>query len=324
MSSGRIVMVEGRYGIEDFLKVRSSYWPRFSRDGKQLLFLSDESGVPQLAATPLEGGRPTPLTRHADKVAMVETSPVDGSLIYGMDTDGDERQQFYLMAGIGKEARALTANPKAIHAWGGWSPDGERIAYVSNARDPGHFDAYVMDLQNGAERLVFQAEGWWNVRAWWPDGTALVLEENRSSLDLGLHRLDLASCTLTPLAPYDGKALYGNLRWRKDGSGFYLTTDQGRDHVGAAFLDVKRGTLEWIDAPDWNIDILELSPDEKRLALVTNIDGFGELAIRDLASREVRSVTLPAPGVIQELKWSPDGGRIAFTLNGSTHNPDIH
>ncbi|MBI1775272.1 MAG: S9 family peptidase [Proteobacteria bacterium] len=317
-------MAERRYGIEDFLKVRSSIWPRFSRDGKRLFYLSDASGVPQLASVPLDGSEPTALTRHADKIAMVETSPVDGSLIYGMDTDGDERQQFYLIPEAGQNARALTSNPKAIHAWGGWSADGERIAYVSNARDAGHFDAYVMDLKSGTERRVFEAEGWWNVKAWWPDGRALVLEENRASLDLALHRLDIASGKRTPLTPYDGKAFYANLRWKKDGSGFYLTTDQGRDHVGAAFLDVGRGALDWIATPSWNIDILELSPDEKRLALVTNIDGFGDLTIRDIAGGGERTVKLPAPGVIQELKWSPDGGQIAFTLNGSTHNANIH
>src|SRR5438128_1771361 len=119
-------MAERRYGIEDFLKVRSSIWPRFSRDGSRILFLSDASGVPQLASVSAAGGAPKALTRHRDKIAMVEVSPTDGRLVYGMDTDGDERQQFYLLGDAGGEPKALTANPKAIHTFGGWSGDGKR------------------------------------------------------------------------------------------------------------------------------------------------------------------------------------------------------
>ena len=59
---------------------------------------------------------------------------------------GDERAQLYLMDPEGETLEALTANPKVIHRFGGFSRDGAWICYSSNQRTERLFDVYVMEL----------------------------------------------------------------------------------------------------------------------------------------------------------------------------------
>ncbi|QSG10253.1 Dipeptidyl aminopeptidase/acylaminoacyl-peptidase [Halapricum desulfuricans] len=57
---------------------------------------------------------------------------VDGTLAFLMDTTGTA--QLFRLAPDSGEVHAMTDIPEAKHRWGGWSHDGERIAFTSNRR----------------------------------------------------------------------------------------------------------------------------------------------------------------------------------------------
>ena len=110
-------------------------------------------------------------------------SPVDDQLIVGGDIGGNERTQLFLMSGDGTSLIPLTNQPEAIHVFGGWqedgaaaggwSPDGKRIVYASNARDPRYFDIYERSVEDLASppRLVFQSDGTNYPVRYSPDGS---------------------------------------------------------------------------------------------------------------------------------------------------------
>ncbi|MFN8536164.1 MAG: hypothetical protein U0232_01635 [Thermomicrobiales bacterium] len=60
------------------------------------------------------------------------------------------------------------------HELGGqpFSPDGKRIAYASNERNPADFDVFVRDLDQGEGRAIVTDGAYFNPINWSPDGRA--------------------------------------------------------------------------------------------------------------------------------------------------------
>ena len=310
--------------VEQFLNVRSATTPKFAPDGRTLAYLSNDSGVWQVWALDLSApdAAPRQLTFHDDAVSNIAYAPDRDDLIYVMDSGGDERHQFHLLSN-GAASTALTALPDVMHNWGGWSRDGTHIACTANRRDPALMDAFVMDVASGEATRVFDADGWYTIAAIAPDTARLLLLESTGSSDQELHMLTAKTGERQPFTRYADRCRYQCCRWRGDGAGIYALTNQGRDHLGIALFDAASGELVWLYTPDNDVEEIALSKDETRLASVTNVDGYARLAVHDLASGDkTEAPTLP-PGKITALDWSPDGRRLAFALNGSTHNADI-
>lgn len=310
--------------IATYLGVRSAVCPSIRSDGRRLAFVSDHTGFGQGWAMDLPSGTPVQITRHTDKVSFVDYAPVGDALIYGMDWGGDERIQFYLLANGSGAETALTRRPEVIHIWGGWSPDATRIAFGANIRNQAFFDVYVMDVATGKETRVFQGDGHFAPVAWSPDGRSLAVIEMRGMLDIDLHLLDIATGKIQKLLTPKTVSRHQSVRFSKDGASIYLATDCNRDFLGLARLDLASGSLDWLQAPDWDVEVVRPSRDNGRIAYVTNIEGYGNLAIRDLASGKDLKIELPGPGIVPEVTWMPDGSGIVFTLNGACRTPDLY
>ncbi|MBM3535279.1 MAG: S9 family peptidase [Alphaproteobacteria bacterium] len=310
--------------IATYLGVRSAIGPSVRADGRRLAFVSDHTGVGQVWAMDLPSSSPRQLTRHDDKVAFVDFAPVGESLVYGMDRGGDERIQLYLIEKDGKAAKPLTARPEVIHAWGGWSADGKRVAFAANLRNQAFFDVHVLDVAAGEERCVFHGDGHFAPVAWSPDGKHLAVIEMRGSLDIDLHLLEMATGRIERLLAPRGESRCQSIRFAKDGKSIFLSTDFDRDHLGMARLDLATCKLDWLEAPAWDVEVVRPSRDNARVAHVTNIEGYGNLAIRDLATGKDLKIELPGPGIVPEIVWIPDGSGVVFTLNGACRTPDLY
>ena len=310
--------------IATYLGVRSAICPSIRSDGRRLAFVSDHTGVGQAWAMDLPSGAPTQIARHEDKVSFVDHAPVGNALIYGMDSGGDERIQFYLLADGSGTARALTRRPSVIHIWGGWSPDAKRIAFAANIRNQAFFDVYVMDVGTGEETRVFQGDGHFAPVAWSPDGRQLAVIEMWGMLHIDLHLLDIATGKLEKLLSPKSESRHQSIRFAKDGASLLLATDCDRDFLGMARLDLKSLSLDWLHEPGWDVEVVRPSRDNTHIAHVTNIEGYGNLAIRDMASGTDLKIELPGPGIVPELTWMPDGSAVVFTLNGACRTPDLY
>lgn len=285
--------------------------PSFAADGR-LLFLNDAGGSAQVWELPAGGGPARPRTAHRDAVAFVAGSPVDGSAVFGRDQGGDERQQLYALPPDG-EARALTVDTAVIHGLGAISPNGSQIAHTGNARDPAHADAWITDLASGERRCVRKVEGPQELPCWHPASGAFVLATAPRSFEMDLVLVDAATGEATPLTPHDGDARHMNPRWRRDGAGFWLLTDRGRDHLAAAWM-TPGGTPRLLHAPLWDVEKLEVSPDQREIAVAVNEEGWSRLRLLDAETGAVRAVIGCPDGVVTKLSWRQDGGAIAFDL----------
>lgn len=310
--------------IATYLGVRSATCPSVRSDGKRLAFVSDQGGIGQAWMLDLPAGSPRQVTRHQDKVSFVDYAPVGDALIYGMDAGGDERIQFYLLPDGAGAAKPLTQRPKVIHIWGGWSPDAKRIAFGANIRDQAFFDVYVMDIATGEETRVLEGDGHFAPVAWSPDGKHLAVIEMRGSLDIDLHLLEIATGRIEKLLAPKGEGRHQSVRFARDGKSIFLSTDLDRDFLGLARLDLASREVAWLHAPDWDVEVVRPSRDNARIAHVTNIEGYGNLAIRDMATGKDLKIKLPGPGIVPEVAWTPDSTAIVFTLNGACRTPDLY
>ncbi len=316
-------MTSPRYTIEQYLKVQSATGPSFSPDGMKLSYLSDSTGVAEVWTLDIASGVTTQRTFHKDKVAFVRYTGRGDEILFGMDVGGDERQQFYLIDNDGRE-RPLTSDPSAIHAWGTLTPDGSKLVYSANPGDPANMHVHVLDVDSGDVRRLLEGPGWRDVHACSPDGARVVVQDCRDGgFDMQLQLLDLTSGAAEPRCPHEGKARYLHPQWAPDGEYLYLCTDQGREFLGVAALILSTDALEWLIAPDWDVEFISLSKDGSRLAYVTNEDGYARLRIRDLRTGEDRDAPSHAPGIVASVVWRPDGQALAFVVDGNCRNADV-
>ena len=337
-------MTEQSYEIERYLNVRSAGGAAFAPDGT-LAFLLDTTGTPQVWSLPEPGAWPEQHTFFEERVTFVDWSPERRELAFGMDEGGDERAQLYRLDPDTGVVTEWTAMPTAKHRWGGWSHDGERIAFASNRRDESAFDVYVQDrAATGADaELVFEGDGWLSVAGWSPDDTRLLVHEARGSFDHDLHVLDLDSGELTHVTPHTEDARFSGPEWGPDGDAVYVCTDHASDSLrlerialgeaaGAGGEESERaetlGDLTVVESGgEWNVDGVAVDEESRRVAYTRNVEGYTEVTVGELAGPDrVEPFAEPElPNCVAGgVSFGPDGDRLAVTVTGSTVNTNCY
>lgn len=317
------------YEFARYLKIRAAYGATWSPDGRRIAFLTDITGVPQAWEVPSEGsGWPEQLTFHDERVSGVHYSPKENRLLFSMDAGGNERSQLFLLEGLAGEERDLTRAPDAIHYFGGFSPDGGRIAYTATRRNGTDFDVFVQDLgdtDGGEPEMVWETSGYHTVAAWAPDGSFLLVSRHHSNLNNDLYRLDLANAgdEATLLTPHEGDARFLGARVTPDGRSAFLATDRDGDFVRLARLDLSTAEIEHLTPDDWDVEEIELSGDGRWLVAGRNVEGYSDLVLFNGKGRRVPGPQQMPRGILGGFEFSPDGDRLAFTLTGPNRNPDV-
>ena len=309
------------YDFARYLRIRGAYGASWSPDGRRISFLTDITGVPQVWEVPAEGGWPDQLTFHEERVMGARYSPADDALVFSMDVGGNERAQIFLLKSSAGEERDLTREPDAIHYFGGFSPDGGRIAYTATHRNGTDFDVYVQDL-DGEPEMVWEVSGYHGVADWGPDGSYLIVARYRSNLDNELYRLDLTTGEATLLTPHEDEALFSNVNVTPDGSGAYLATDRDGDFSRLAHLDFSTLDLRYLTPDDWDVESVELSGDGRYLLASRNVEGYSDFMLFNGSGRRMPDLELPG-GVLGDFEFSPDSGKLAYTMAGPDRNTDV-
>ena len=277
-----------RPDISRYLNVRTVSATTLSPDGARMSYLTGITGQPQLWASDTRTGRASQLTFLESSVTFQEWSPTGEWIAYGTDRGGNEREGFYLITPDGLRETELLPPSDAFRQWGGWSPNGRRVAFASTERNGEDFDIYVMDVASdgthGQPRRVLEGRGGLYVVSWRPDGGALVLSQARGEADNDVALLDIATGRLDTLFKPVDAASYNGFEWAPDGSGFYVATNQDRDLAGLAFRDARTRKLRWVDTATSEVEGVAISHDGRWLAWTRNENGYSSLHVRDLTT----------------------------------------
>jgi dipeptidyl aminopeptidase/acylaminoacyl peptidase len=310
------------YDFARYLKIRGAWGASWSPDGDRLAFLTEITGVPQVWEVSSEAHGPSwpeQLTFYEERVSSAEYSPIQNRLLFGMDSGGNERTQLFLLEG--GEVTDLTRAPDAIHYSGGFSPDGERVAYTATRRNGTDFDVFAQEL-DGEPETVWEVPGYHTVSDWAPDGSALIVSRHHSNLNNDLYRLNLVNGEATLLTPHEGDARFSGARVTPDGRSVYLATDRDGDFMRLARLDLSTLELTYLTPDDWDVEEVELSGGGRSLLASRNVEGYSNLVLFSGEGRRMPDVRVPE-GVVGGFEFDPASGRLAFTLVGPTRNADV-
>jgi dipeptidyl aminopeptidase/acylaminoacyl peptidase len=173
-----------------------------------------------------------------------------------------------------------------------WSPDGKRIAFLSDASKKGQMQLCVIDAAAGPSRQLTHLKGFLSSPGWSPDGKTIAM--------LFIENATRRSGPLVAETPDEGVVSEEFLEQR-------LT-----------LVNPANATVRQISPADTYIYEFDWSPNAKQLT-VTAAKGNGDdewyvagLFTVDAATGAMHDV-LPKPGIqIAAPRWSPDGSTIAF------------
>jgi dipeptidyl aminopeptidase/acylaminoacyl peptidase len=80
------------------------------------------------------------------------------------------------------ETRILTSGPNSDRL-PKFSPDGKRIAFLSDCRRAGDFQLYLLEVASGAAREIAPVDGWVEYLQWSPNGRSILLGVARHGAD---------------------------------------------------------------------------------------------------------------------------------------------
>ena len=224
-----------------------------------------------------------PLVVDAAPIRLAATpalSPDGGTLVFEWQSD------LWTVASTGDLARALTRHP-GIDRFPVFSPDGKRIAFMSNRDDT--YQTYVMALTGGAPvRVTHHSEGA-VPQDWHPDGHRLLVRGSRATSSFLPQRFLIvdADRRAAETLVFDDAADWG--RWSPDGASLIFMRD-GEDLYRRGYRGGKAATI-------WQYDVAH--------AAFTNL-------ARAADQSECRWPL-----------WRPDGRAFYFVREGANGCPNI-
>ena len=316
--------------LEKYLNIRSAYQPSFSFDGQRLAFLTNITGVPQVWAMETRGGWPDQLTFGRDRVTRVEFSPQQDRLIYARDVGGNENTQLFLLNGDGSSEQRLTHDDGAMHIFGGWSPNGQHIAFSANQRHRGRYDIFLMDVDANQTVMIWQNDmpGIVAPVSFSPEGERLLIFFLHGSMNQDLYEVSLADGSVRHLTPHSGEVRYSPPAYSADGQALYCLCDWEREFRGVIKLSLVDLSLLPVAQPEAEVDLLVVSPEGRYVAWATNIEGAHTLHCLSLGSGETRQLTSLPRGVISPLDFtapvfSPQSNQLAFSFSTARRTSDL-
>jgi dipeptidyl aminopeptidase/acylaminoacyl peptidase len=307
--------------IARFLNVRTALAPSLSPDGTRLAFLTGTTGTPQLWVVDSRAGWPDQLT-FGEPVTFHEWSPSGEWIVYGSDRGGNEREGYYVIAPDGSNERELLPPSEAFREFGGFTRDGQRIAYATTERNGEDFDIHLIDVAPGDDREIYRGRMGLYAVSWRPDAGAVILSEARGEDANDAYLLDVRGGQVADLFKPADASRYESFSWVPDGAGFYLVTNEGREFAALAYYDVATRRMRIVDEPEGEVEQVRVAPSGDLMAWVTSDGGYSQLRVRNRKTGSNLSVP-SLPRGTYSVQWASRAPVLAIMVSGPQIPGDI-
>ncbi len=300
--------------LRRWLELPLAHLPSVAADGEEVLFVSDETGIPLPWTVPSRGGDARPLSAGRERVGSVQAAPEGARAIVAADAGGNEHWQLELLTWKPSQGtprlRPLTEVPQVIHLPGRWRPDARHYVYASNARDRRFFDVHELDVEApGSPTTLLTGDAMHEVLA--ADATRVLVARANTNLDCDL--LLLEGERQLHLNPHAGEVTVQSAVLGRDA--VYAAANPDREL--AALLRYRPGAShhEFVKEFPGDLELIRASPTDSRLVLSVNRQGWSEVHLFDVATGEDRVFNSGPRGVVESVSWYPDGSAFAYDVS---------
>lgn len=314
--------------LNRYQHVRSAGFVEWSADSQSILVRTRFGEVAQLHKVAMPMGARQQITFFDEPIGSVQRRPEGDELTFTMDAGGNEFAQIFLLDPENGGSVMLT-DGESRNGSVTWDNAGTQIAYLSTARNGSTNDVWLMDTNEPESRkIAFEAR---DGTYWFPvdfndNDDHLIIGNYVSIVNSSFYLLNLDTGEATDLrGDSDNPSVNSAIGFDRNDEGIFFLTDEGTEFTQLAYLrldnpnDIRRITGNI----NWNVAGLRLSEDKTRGAFIVNAGGIDELYLFDPESFRYTKVTGLPIGLVGGLTFSPDGTRLALTLNTPRTPSDV-
>lgn len=227
------------------------------------------------------------------RIAYVTSSGVGDNTRYGL----------YIADADGRNSREILSSDEPVMS-PAWSPDGEKLAYVSfETQRPA---IYVQDLASGRRAKLTSFQGLNSAPAWSPDGRQIAMALSKDGQP-DIYVMDIGSRNLERLT--DSSSIETEPSWSPDGNSLIFTSDRsGGPQVYRH--DLASGNIARLTYTGGYNARGQFSPDGEQLFLIHRGKGGYQVARQDLDND--RLVQLGNSQFAESPSVAPNGTMVIF------------
>ena len=313
------------YDAAEFFQTTSYYMAgsaghAFSPDGTAILVSSDETGIFNAMALPVDGSEKIALTESTtDSTFASSYFPQDDRILFSRDSGGNEISHVFLRETDGT-VTDLTPGEETRAIFMGWADDDQSFFVQTNERDAEYLDLYRYGVDGYEREMMYQNDdGGYAISAVSGDGRYVALGKERTSADSDIYLADLTTDEPPEhITPHEGNIAYGTYAFTPDNTQLVYATDEFGEFNQAWTYDLDTGDKAELITADWDVSFVTYSPSGRYRVHGINEDARTAVTILDTQTgAPIEGIDLPA-GDIGNVRFSHDETRMAFMLSSDT------
>jgi dipeptidyl aminopeptidase/acylaminoacyl peptidase len=311
-----------RYSIQEFLGTTTYGGGAFSPDNEKILVSSDQTGVFNAYAIPVDGGEPVQLTHSSEApIRAVSYFPNDERFLYQGGPGGNVHLYVWELDGTSVDLTPGVGHQAAFHSW---SKDRRYFYVATNERDAQAMDLYEYSAADYGRELIFENRGGYGTMIVSPDRRYIALSKTVSNADSDVYVYDRESEVAGLITPEEGDVYCVPQDFSPDGSLLYYTTNLDNEFTYVERYDLRMFQPAVVIQTDWDVVYARFSNTGRYFMYAINNDGRQELRLFDGATSEpVRLPTVP-DAQISWVGFSDDDSRMHFYATGSRIPRDLY